>query len=90
MMFFIDFLNRGLKDYGMLNNIGSDVIVILLILLSKLFFSNRMMTTTTTMTIMTINLGKHFKNNEVLLENYTISQYIFVVLLFDIKNSSFL
>jgi len=90
MMFFVDFLNRGLKDYRMLNNIGSDVIAILSILLSKSFFSNRVITTTTTITTMIISFGKHLENNEVFLESYTISQYIFVVLLFDIKNSSFL
>ncbi len=90
MMFFVDFLNRGLKDYGMLNNIGSDIMAILLILLFKFFFSNRIMTTTITITTMTINFGKHFGDNEVFLKNYTISQYIFVVFLLDIKNSSFL
>ncbi len=85
-MFFVDFLNRGLKDYRMLNNIGSDAMVILSILLSKFFSSNRMMIMTMIITIMTINLGKHFKDNEVFLESYIISQYIFVAFLFDIKN----
>ncbi len=87
-MFFVDFLNRGLKDYRMLNNIGSDAMAILSILLSKFFSSNRMMIITTIITIMTINLSKHFKDNEVFLESYIISQYIFIAFLFDIKNSS--
>ena len=90
MIFFVDFLNRGLKDYKILNNIGSDTIITLSILLSKFFFSNCMITTTTTITIITINFGKHLENNEVLLESYTISQYIFIALLFDIENSSLL
>ena len=90
MMFFVDFLNRGLKDYRMLNNIGSDIMAILSILLSKPFFSNCMMTTITTMTTMTISFGKHFRDNEVLLKSYIISQYIFIVFLFDTENSLFL
>jgi len=90
MIFFVDFLNRSLKDYKILNNIGSDIITILLILLSKLFFSNCIIIIITIITIMTINFNKYLKNNKVLLKNYTILQYIFVALLFDIKNSSFL
>ena len=90
MIFFVDFLNRSLKDYRMLNNIGFNIIIILSILLFKLFSSNRMITTIMIITTMTINLGKHFENNKIFLESYTILQYIFVALLFDIKNSSFL
>ncbi len=74
----------------MLNNIGSDVITTLSILLSKLFSSNRVITTITIMTIMTISFSKYLGNNEVLLESYIISQYIFMALLFDIENSSLL
>ena len=72
MIFFVDFLNRGLKDYKMLNNIGSDIIIILLILLSKLFSSNRIMITIIIMTTITISLGKYLEDNEVLLESYII------------------
>ncbi len=68
-MFFIDFLNRGLRNYRILNNIGSDIIATLSILLFKLFSSNRIITTTTTITTMTISFGKYFGDNEVLLES---------------------
>jgi len=90
MIFFVDFLNRGLKDYKILNNIGSDIITILSILLSKPFFSNCIMITITTMITIIINFGKYFKNNKILLKTYIISQYIFIAFLFDIKNLSFL
>ncbi len=73
MIFFIDFLNRGLKDYKMLNNIDFNIIVILLILLSKSFFLNYIIIIIIIITIIIISFDKYLGDNKVFLKNYIIS-----------------